>query len=354
MAPKDEDLYDALVEDVQNLRQLGKTWGLDDAEIDSCFERAVKGEENGARKPAQPRKKRGRACRCFGVSVFCFVALLATGYCLVNLHKPTELFMMRQAQKFMYPIMRSIRHYSMPLRDAFDLSGLHEMECILSNPFYGIFAQVDCWPCENVKTVRVFSNLTNYTRYYYHSGIPLVVKDSNLSTVTFDDLKSVYLDNKDLLHYSANNIQSSNHFITSIGELFNPTRTVEDVLETDLHVQWKVLKPGGVRLIRDVSPKPYFVPKKAEVATEMFVLIHAPAAEAHSLPMPVHPNAWLTQGYGSQEVTLTPVTPCKYNCTEVSVVLQPSDVLYYAPRYWQVNTFSIGDEISIAFLGSFF
>lgn len=50
------------------------------------------------------------------------------------------------------------------------------MECILSNPFYGIFAQVDCWPCENVKAVRVFSNLTNYTRYYYHSGIPLVVK----------------------------------------------------------------------------------------------------------------------------------------------------------------------------------
>ena len=58
--------------------------------------------------------------------------------------------------------------------------------------------------------------------------------------MTFDDLKSVYLDNKDLLHYSANNIQSSNHFITSIGELFNPTRTVEDVLETDLHVQWLV------------------------------------------------------------------------------------------------------------------
>ena len=45
--------------------------------------------------------------------------------------------------------------------------------------------------------------------------------------------------------------------------------------------------------------------------------------------MPVHPNAWLTQAYGSQEVTLTPVTPCKYNCTEVSVVLQPSDVCKY-------------------------
>ncbi|XP_038052558.1 uncharacterized protein LOC119725271 [Patiria miniata] len=348
MAAQQDRLYDSLAEDARKLRELGKSWGLDDTDIDSCFQQALAADK----RPPKPR--RGRACRCFGLSIFgVFVVLLAV-YGLVAYHKPTKMFAMRHTQDFLYPMMRAIRIASLPLRAVIDLSGLHEQECLVANPFFGSYDQVDCWPCEEIPKVHTFRNLRNFTRYYYHSAIPFVVKDANISQVTFNDLKSLYLDNADQLSYSALNVKSNNAYIRSIDDLLTPTRNMGDLLGTDFHLEWRVQRAGGVRLIRSMSPKPYFVPQKAEVASEMFMLIHTPSAEAHPLPWPEQPNAWITQAYGSQEVTLDPISACKENCTELRIVLEQSDVLFYAPRYWQMNAFSYGDDVSIAFMGSFF
>ncbi|XP_022082831.1 uncharacterized protein LOC110975044 [Acanthaster planci] len=348
MATPQNSLYDALAEDAKKIRELGKSWGLDDADIDGCFQRALVVDKA----PIRPR--RSRVCRCLVLSFVGIFVLLIVLYGLVNFHKPSKHFAMRHAQDVLYPFMRAVRRAALPLRQVFDLSGLHELDCLVPNPLFGKFDEFDCWPCEEIREVRTFRNLSNFTMYYYHSGIPFVVKDANMSQVTFDDVKSVYLDNAEQFSHSASLVQSNNAFIRSISDLLTPSRTLEDLLGTDFHLQWRVLKAGGVRLIRSMSPKPYFVPEKAEVASEMFVMIHTPAAEAHPLPLPEHPNAWLTQACGSQEVALTPVSACKENCTEVRIVLQQSDVLFYTPRFWQLNAFSFGNEVSIAFQGSFF
>ena len=68
----------------------------------------------------------------------------------------------------------------------------------------------------------------------------IVFKDSNLTQVTYDDLKLVYHDNKDLLSYSDHSVQGNNPFIRSFGELVTPKRTVDDVRGTDLYLQWWV------------------------------------------------------------------------------------------------------------------
>ncbi|XP_072047586.1 bombesin receptor-activated protein C6orf89 homolog [Amphiura filiformis] len=343
------DLYDSLTNQVQNVRDLGRSWGLDDDQIDECVQKALMVDE----KPKISRRLR-RGCLCCFLVLFCFMGGMSLFFTTVTLHKATRLFVTKHTQSIAYPLMRGIRLLTLPISRTFDLRGWHEMECLVPNPLSAV-GPPDCYPCQDVHNIIIFNEpVRKFTERYYNFGIPFVAKDPDRKLVHFEDLKDLYLANTATLEYNAKSLECTNSYVDSIDDILHKDRTSQDIIEANIGVKWRIIKAGSMRLIRTLSAKPYFIPHKGEVAAEMFVFIDAPASEAHLMPQTYFGNSWLTQASGSREVTLTPLPSCLQNCTEVSVVLQPKDILFYSGFFWQLKTFPFGDDISIQFLGSFF
>lgn len=129
MAPEiAPDFYDSLSSEVHKLRDLGKTWGLDEHQIDQCVQRALVSEET-------PTFSRRFRCVCFrsAIVVCSLVVCMSLFFTAVSLHKPTRLFVTKHTQKIAYPLMRGIRLMTLPIARRFDLRGKYIMESNYSN-----------------------------------------------------------------------------------------------------------------------------------------------------------------------------------------------------------------------------
>lgn len=113
-------------------------------------------------------------------------------YLYVVSHNTIQKFVMRNSQSYIYPIMRSLRILTLPLLEEYEvLSDWHEEECLIRNPIY-YETPLDCWPCEDIRTLVDLTDLNNYSSAYVYNEQPFIVRDSIKSLFSFEDLKKLY------------------------------------------------------------------------------------------------------------------------------------------------------------------
>lgn len=281
--------------------------------------------------------------------LFCCVMI----YTFISCHNPTQKFVMRHSQSLIYPIMRTVRLWTLPVIKKYDsLTEWHEEECLLKNPFYEEVL-LDCWPCEDIRSIVDLTGLVNYTQAYCSNEKPFIVRDVMPEKVTFEDLRKMYADNKQALSRGTAKFISGASEIQSLSDLFN-YRT--DNFVKDLHVTWKVNRVSAARIFRQVFRRPYFVPNRSEVALQRFIYFDGPEATHYYYPLTDFANVWLAQGQGYRVVVLEPSESCRNNCSTVSVLLKPKDVLYYNWQFWRPKSLParISEEPSITYMGSFY
>ncbi|XP_070558843.1 bombesin receptor-activated protein C6orf89 homolog [Ptychodera flava] len=339
-------LYDRLSENVEKLQSLGKSWGMSDSEIDKCIQQALQSDR---RKPATFMSRFLYSLR---VCVLVLSFLLAF-YVFLSFHRPTQQFISKQSQSWQYPILRFIRLMTLPITKKYKLDVFHELECLVDNPFYSD-EPLDCWPCEMVTEIEDFTGFENFTEFYYHNGVPFYVTDADGVVVMYETLHDMYWDHEEEMDGAVDSFVCTNTSITAMKEFFSEWHTSDDLASSDVGAMWRTQRVSGVRLLRDLFPRPYFVPEKAEVTLEKFIFIDSPKAEPFQIPNLQAANGWLSQGSGQREIVLLPSDNCRKNCSDISVVLQPMDILFYHTHYWKPESFPHGDEVSIMFAGSFF
>ncbi|XP_067127654.1 uncharacterized protein [Centruroides vittatus] len=350
---KEEEALFEFRSQIMAIRLLGKQMNIDDNTINECLSDVFDYTGTSTKRFSLP----------LGLfrSVFTFLSILIKTllflvvlYAFASFHNPTHKLIMRNSQNLIYPLMRSIRLSTMHLITKYgSITEWHEEECLLPNPFYEE-PVLDCWPCEDVRTLVDLTGLRNYTAAYRSNEKPFVVKDVADFNVTLDLLRGMYRNRWEELEKGTAMYISNDPRVDRLQKLWlNGSSAFEN---PNLHVMWKINRVLAAQVIRKIFKRPYFVPNNSEVALQKFLCIDGPESPQYNLPITDFADVWVMQGQGSRILVLDPSPPCNENCSSVSILLNPGNILYYNWQFWRPRSFPsrLSKEPSITFIGSFY
>nr|CAD7437630.1 unnamed protein product [Timema bartmani] len=303
---------------VEELRNLGRQWSLTEEEIDqviqdsfSFLEEEIQNDGKLVTSCKKIQKQENKHSSIFNLSLKIMISVLLVAILfniLLSYHRPTYNFAVRNIQELIYPTMKLLRWVTLPLVKLFpSITVWYDELCLVENPYFQS-VDIDCWACEDVRSVLDLSETDDPNLYQPHIGFPYIVKGGS-AIVNYNQLEEMYLQNKLMMDTNAYRIKSSNS-----GRL---TR----------------LEP--TRALRKIFPRPSFVPTTVNV--ERFVLIDEPKAGAYVLPFPEGYKVFLMQGSGERLIILDPVPGCNSNCSRVSVLLKPSYFCEYIQSPFHIN-----------------
>ncbi|KAG5886969.1 hypothetical protein JTB14_006612 [Gonioctena quinquepunctata] len=316
--------------DVTNIRNRAKNLGLSETEINISFKDAFVDlrKEINSSKPTAERTKAQKICTIFKNLFLLFALIFIVVYILLNVHQPTSSIVLRNVQGLTYPTLKFVRFLSVPIIRLFpSLTDLYDESCLLENPYFYV-ADMECWPCESVHAVL---NITKVDEGLLKSGsgTPFVVKiDQKL--VTIETLQKMYEENTDVLQEEERKFKSINPTNMNLKDIFS-----NNVLSSKTHISWRITKMTPARLIRQIFPKPFFLPDRSGQSVERFLMVDGSKAEPYLLPNTECSYIFMIQGSGERTIILRPSRECATKCRTVSVLLKPSHVLWYNWWYWR-------------------
>nr|CAD7398493.1 unnamed protein product [Timema poppensis] len=289
---------------VEELRNLGRQWSLTEEEIDqviqdsfSFLEEEIRNDGKLVPSCKKTQKQENKHSSIFNLSLKIMISVLLVAILfniLLSYHRPTYNFAVRNIQEHIYPTMKLLRWVTLPLVKLFpSITVWYDELCLVENPYFQS-VDIDCWACEDVRSVLDLSETDDPNLYQPHIGFPYIVKGGSAI------LSVLFLSGRRLTR-------------------LEPTRA-----------------------LRKIFPRPSFVPTTVNV--ERFVLIDEPKAGAYVLPFPEGYKVFLMQGSGERLIVLDPVPGCNSNCTRVSVLLKPSYFCEYiqSPSHLQSSIRRLG------------
>ncbi|XP_032512001.2 uncharacterized protein LOC116766296 isoform X2 [Danaus plexippus] len=245
-------------------------------------------------------------------------------------------------QEYIYPGLRLLRKISIPFVALFpSLTEFYQETCLIQNPFFTV-VDMDCWPCSSIHTIREISNpLPIHTQ----QSAPFVYKTKQHS-INFDDIKKLYINNRDLFDKESPKILVNNNYYVSPRDVFK-----SDLQNKDLFI-WKFNNFNVARLLRQIIPRPKVVPKFGQ-STERFIIMDF-KQDKYKIPDTECNNSFLLTLKGSRIVELKPAEECKHECKSFKLELKESYLLWYNWWYWRpVVQQSSSNETFIAHVGSY-
>jgi len=219
---------------------------------------------------------------------------------------PLQKIFLNNIQNYIYPLMRFIRLWTLPLTQLFpQLSGtsklprnlnnqnklswwldVHEETCLVHNPFYWQ-RPIDCWSCGEISSVYTINNANHFQPQflakYYHSGIPLVIQELT-SPVTVQDLANLHKSNPCLLVQGVGGFSSTMPEINSLSDFLALHTEITTSNSGDVgQVSWKINHVRAVRLFRRLFPRPRFIPDDTEVGLEKHFFMDQPRTPPYKL-----------------------------------------------------------------------
>lgn len=335
------------------IRQLGRNMKLDEKSINACLLDVFNHNEELPKTFYFPSKifKSAFSMIVLFIKMILFFGLI---YVIASFHNPTHKLIMRHSQNLIYPLMRSVRLSTLHLITKYNsITEWHEEECLLPNPFYEE-PILDCWPCEDIRTLVDLTGLRNYTAAYCSNEKPFVVKDVMDFNITLDLLRETYKNYWEELEKGTAMYISNDAYVDKLQKLWRSD--ISALKNPNLHILWKINRVLAAQVIRKIFKRPYFVPNNSEVALQKFLCIDGPESPQYSLPITDFADVWVMQGQGSRILVLDPSPPCNQNCSSVSILLNSGNILYYNWQFWRPRSLPsrLSEELSITFIGSFY
>lgn len=119
-----EDIQDNLNDELEKVYKFGTEKGLSESEIDQCFENifpfeSILSDDSNVHRNKQIAKPNVAHWLWLLVKLTfrCLIILLILAvvlFCVIS-HKPTQKFVTRHAQSYVYPVMRYLRLLTLPL-----------------------------------------------------------------------------------------------------------------------------------------------------------------------------------------------------------------------------------------------
>lgn len=341
--------------EVIRLRKLGKQMNLSDDQINEAIDKAFRLIESG-NQAHEAKWYFQMSCinfyRLFWVFMYTILLL-----CLVALHRSPSVhnYVERNVQEMIYPGMKFFRKLILPIVTTFPtLTAWYDESCLVENPYFRV-VDMDCWPCQNIKSVL---NLTgsDLSSKEYHSGIPFVYKEDGMRQVSFEQLQHIYNQNKEMFDRDAMYMESTGDWQSTEQLLVTNRFDLNPSLGRDAHVTWRLNRLEPTRVIRRAFGYPQHIPHYTTgAAPEKFLLFDEIKAPPYALPTTEGSVVFVTQASGTRMFVLTPVRECQKVCNRVSIVLQPHHILWFDWWYWRASSFPlvVNSEVSITYVGSY-
>jgi hypothetical protein len=356
-----EEVFTSYEHEVKKLRRLGKEWRLTDSQIDeiinSSFQFVQQQHIKTENVESSNYKIATESIRSFYsfqliIRIVVVVFLTLTVACLcITYHKPTYNLAVRNVQELIYPVMKCLRRITLPIVKALpSVTVWYDEICLIENPYFRT-NELNCWACEEVRSVLDLSEMSNPRDFQPHAGFPYVVKGA-AAAVSYETLQKMYEENQHLIDRDAYRISSTMPEWKSVAELMEYSLEKNPTPNQDTHIEWRVNRLEPARLLRKLFPRPSFMHNTVNM--ERFILVDEPKAPQYMLPFPEGYKVFIMQGSGQRLLVLEPVEGCSINCSRVSVLLKPSDFLYYNSWFYRPKSSPVANSttISVSYIGS--
>ncbi|XP_045175505.2 uncharacterized protein LOC123536402 [Mercenaria mercenaria] len=349
-----------LKENANELRQLGKKWGMTEEEINSCVTEALSMTENKEELKKSPKNKARKCWSYFLFALkfqlaFCLLVfvLIAGIYITASYHEPTQRAVIKVIMPYSYEIMRLVRLAAVPLHGMFNISSLYNSECLIENPYF-IQETPDCNICRSFKQAKGLNastfNATKFTAYA-NTLKPVKLMKTIERNITYSDIRKMYLETQDRLVAEPHQFTSTVPSIQSLSQLFDEDHGEEIDAHENQHIDWHSTTVKASAGLRTLFPRPHYLPPETEVTLEKHVLIDGPNTTAYHLPvMNSSPLHLYTQGSGKRRLLVRPVEGCKEYCNSMLVFMDPGDALLYNRDMWRVYLSTSGDTTSVGYV----
>lgn len=327
---------------IDEIWRTGRELGLPDAAIHNVFNSVfTESKEKDAIKTDRDGNESFKGERCGVVYKFmCYLknmvkfVMSVTIVCvivfvIISLHNPTRKLVTRNIQDMIYPVMSTLRIFTLPLLTRFPhLSHWYSEECLVRNMYFDQ-PHIDCAPCsENSEPIKT-SSLDHFNDMYYNNGKTVIVTDSMQQKMSWTDLT------KNLDIHREVEVGAWKYFSKLEGFSSAIDQVVKGRLLNDTHIEWKIDRLETLHIVRQVFPRLYFIPKETEVALHRFVFIDGPESDSYPLPLTEFANVVLIQGQGKSTLSLSPSPHCQGTCNSVTVTLDATHALFFNWIYWR-------------------
>lgn len=348
-------------ERIEEIWRTGRELGLPDAAIHNVFTSVFREEKEkeAIRTDRQGYQNSGGRERCGMVcKIVCYLKIMTkffiflTTVCvalfiIVSLHNPTRKFVTRNIQDIIYPVMTTLRFFTLPLLTRYPhLSVWYTEECLVANMYFDQ-PHIDCTPCSENSEPTETSDLDNFTDMYYNNGKTVIVTDAMQQRMSWTDLIKRLDIHREVEMGAWKYLSKSERFPNAIEQVVN------GILHNDTHIEWKINRLETLHIVRHIFPRLYFIPKETEVALHRFVFIDGPESDSYPLPLTEFANVVLIQGEGKSTLSLTPSPHCQGTCNSVTVTLDATQALFFNWIYWRPVRLG-GGCISTLVMSSFY
>lgn len=346
-------------ENASQIKEEARKLGLTEEDIFQCIEHAFSGENDQqdlANSPNNIVRKVVRHFRIFFKKVFVctlVVAALIFGSILIaGYHEPTGQLVSKSFQTYAYDIMRAVRLATVGIHDWANLTEFYNAECLVENPYFEELNYFHCNICGNFKNLKVMNaSEMNETRFITYSTTlkPVHLKGALDNEVSYKHLRDMYLANKDSLLESIHNVYSEDENIKTLQDVFE--RDIGALINTtSLQIHWITRSVIASVVLRNVFPRPKFIPSKYEVRLEKQVFIDGPNTPTHDLVIQRNTVYVYIQASGNRRVLTRPVKNCRNTCNSLLAFMTPGDALMFHSDIWRPYVAVSSEEPSIGYL----
>ncbi|RZF36493.1 hypothetical protein LSTR_LSTR015295 [Laodelphax striatellus] len=234
--------------------------------------------------------------------------------------------------------------------------GLNDHACTIRMPdaiTRALRPPEDCKFCRDVSAIDVRDHLDprEFEDLYAYTSRPVVVSDGTVNwtaqeVFTFDYFKDLY---KDSGERSVCQFFPYNSEFRTLSEVFSMSKERATMLNgtKPWYIGWSNCDGRATDSLRQHYRRPYFLPDNAENKNIDWIFMGSPGYGAKMHVDNVNLPSWQAQLRGKKKWTLEPPPECLYECTKMSIVVEPGEIIVLDTNKWYHQTNIVSEEMSI-------
>ncbi|XP_077429135.1 bombesin receptor-activated protein C6orf89 homolog [Vanacampus margaritifer] len=310
-------IYDKLSESIDILRQSGYRYGMSEREIERFIKRMLETNEP-RREPPQFPLLRATLKLVVALGLLLLAALVFT-----YPHSEPYPGAARSASYNWSSPLSHVRLLALPIAKKYNLQGFHEWWS-LGSPRHNL---VNCSGCAEISSVLEVPESLRGTVTLRRGPQLVLLKGGESLSIERRQLEELYLAHSASMSVLLEDDDRGDHNINA-GLPQGPA---------NFTLLWRFPSATREKVLRWLFPKAELCPLLDSAGTVLQRCLVTHNTEPHSQGVGV--LGWLVVGEGLPTVRVVPVQRCQKHCSSFNLWLNPGDMVYADPRYWQMSLF---------------
>ncbi|KAB5536719.1 hypothetical protein PHYPO_G00110670 [Pangasianodon hypophthalmus] len=302
-------IYDKLSESIDILRQSGYRYGMSESEIEKFIKQVLETNE--------PRREAAQfpVLRAAGRVVVCVLLLVVLAFAYAQSLPASGSVSAAEQYNWSSPLSH-IRLLSLPIAKKYNLHSFHAWWSVSHT-------LLNCSGCSSVSSVLELSTLINTEPVHTHTQ-PVLVKGGASLCLRRQQLEALH----------------SSHS----GSLTVLMEEEEEVMSevfpqgpANFSLLWRVDSGSREDVFHSLFPSALLCPLLQTVGStvQRCRVSHSTSSQSRGECV----LGWLLVGDGSPTVRVLPHQRCQTHCSSFNLWLEPGDLVYADPRFWQLELF---------------